>query len=172
MYILQACHHCLAVTRCPPPPVTTPPRRLILTTEKNAAGPASASSARRRPSAADDLYQPESALDDDRVSASSTEHVNNTANSALSPAADNKQLITCTNSCSRMYSKCLQYIDKHARGVIKHECWLRLPIQLVSEIISRDTLRIDSELLIVEALLRWMVKPKFVSKTSSRKKRH
>ena len=86
---------------------------------------------------------------------------------------NNKQLKshTCTSYCRKMYAKCLQYIDKHACAVLKHKCWSRLNIQLVSEIISRDTLRIDSELLVVDALLSWMEKPKSISNKSHRKEK-
>ena len=211
MYILSACHDCLASAWSPRhEPVTSPPSagsgpRLRLTADSPPPSPTA--SLRRKASQAADTkhqYHYKSALDNNNdqetgfndnkndesgFDSSRTEEtgfntrsgetglVNNRTEFMPTTAANNnnnKQLksYTCTSNCRKLYAKCLQYIDKHACAVLKHKCWSRLNIQLVSEIISRDTLRIDSELLVVEALLSWMVTtPKSISNKSNRKEK-
>ena len=52
-------------------------------------------------------------------------------------------------------SSCLRFVDRNAKQVFGSEQFKKLDISVVNMIVSRDTLRVKSEIDIVNALLGW-----------------
>lgn len=61
----------------------------------------------------------------------------------------------CANLQNELLLRCLDLIDDHAETVLRHESFEKLNEESVAEILSRDTLRVRTEMTVFEAATRW-----------------
>jgi len=58
-------------------------------------------------------------------------------------------------NCLKVFEHCFDVIDKNAKKVLESDDFEDLSLELVKDIIKRDTLRLSSELTVLEAVNRW-----------------
>lgn len=65
------------------------------------------------------------------------------------------RLTTSEHYIAALQENCLVYIDKHAEAVFKQNEMLELRFEELSQILQRDTLELNSELVLVDLLANW-----------------
>ena len=127
LLLLQACQYCRQGHGSPP--ITSPPIRYKLELDNK-----TKDSPSRKP-----------------LLESHTSALNNLSDNNNTSVTD-----SCSISCEKLMNSCLKYIDRNAKNVLAHEQFLKLDIDLVSMILSRDSLQVSSELTVVTALAGWI----------------